>query len=195
MEQILDKLDPDYHLEEFWISFKDSMLNYCKITKISFNFENHIILYSHNLNILKTNKKYNEIEKNISEFIMEYAILLVKTNKNCNSHDTILLTNIKRWSKISNNFNDKYNNILIIFMINIALKEDNINNIDIIKCYNDNNYNIVIKYCFDFNKCKIFNLLVKIKEYNIYDNIRILYPDLDFVNGTKFNKLYQNYKK
>ena len=192
---------PDYHLEEFWLSFKNSIINYCKyIGKSLLDFEKTIILYSDNLNKLQNEKKYDEIETNIYIFLIKYALLLIKTNLSCMPfHDLILILNIKRWKKISKTIsNEEYNKIIIILTINLEIKKNNIN-VDIIKCYETNNFDDIIKYCFEFNKSKIFNLLIKNENYDLYKNIRKLYPELIFIDGIKFSKIYKifyrHYKK
>ena len=110
-----DNLDnPDKDIEFFWFNFKSSMNNYFKsINQTS----HHIYLWSEYLNMLQSQKEYQQIEIRIREYMSQYAITLMKAG-NC-YHMGILITNIKRWNIISHNYNfesDKYYNIIFVLI-------------------------------------------------------------------------------
>jgi len=106
IQQELNKNDPDYQIEDFWYGLKNSMCNfYRSIGKTNANIK----LRSDKLNQLKTEKKYELIEENIKQYISFYAIDIMKLEKtNVNTHSQILITNIRRWNKISNKFHFGY---------------------------------------------------------------------------------------
>ena len=87
--------DPDKEIEIFWYGFKTSMINFYK----QFKFNRPIDYWSNQLNFLKNMKKYGEIQNKILDYILLYAIDNIRV-KDYN-HSNILLTNIKRWKKIS----------------------------------------------------------------------------------------------
>lgn len=88
-------IQPDKDIEEYWYGLKTSVKN-------SFEKECPVNLdiLSKELNILQGLKKYVEIEKQIRTHIATFCYIFMKNSVNvynCN----ILLTNIKRWNKIS----------------------------------------------------------------------------------------------
>ena len=111
---------PDFYIEQFWLGFKQSILNYSK------NYKDTVKEWSDNLNKLQIEKKYSEIEDNIRNYITYYASILIKTSLGT-YHEQLLLTNIKRWNRISETYNfiisNKYNKVLIMFMIYLDIKE------------------------------------------------------------------------
>jgi hypothetical protein len=194
---------PDFYIEQFWLGFKQSILNYSK------NYKDTVKEWSDNLNKLQIEKKYSEIEDNIRNYITYYASILIKTSLGT-YHEQLLLTNIKRWNTISETYNfiisNKYNKVLIMFMIYLDIKEkalkdsgynrifaETIENIINMDDYND--FSFIINYSLENNKSKLLDLLNKIPNYNIYDTIRILYPKLIFRDNIKYNKLFQLYRQ
>ncbi len=98
----LNQNDPDFLIEEFWIGFKVSMLRFYHSVGI---LDTPIKSWSDILNEYKKEKQYNLIEEKIKEFIGIYAIDVMKFEKlNENKDSLLLMTNIKRWNKISNKF-------------------------------------------------------------------------------------------
>ena len=147
-------LNPDFEIEEFWYGFKQSMINYYqyiykkeKITEIK--------EWSKNLNILQSEKRYEDIEINIQKYIINYAFDLIKNN--AEYYPNILLSNIKRWNKISNKYNfnnienESYNIIYKLFNIyNKIMRRDSIHEyIDIVKDFE-----------IDYKKEVFINLLI-----------------------------------
>lgn len=192
---ILNKNDPDYQIELFWYGFKESMINFYKTYDIS---STHINEWSTKLNYLKQNKKYNDIESNIRYYMSQYAFQLAK-QINSNYYDQILISNIKRWNKISNYYkfktSDKYNKIILLFYIYNEIKQDIesnyfhiINSIDYTNVSND--FDSIIYYAIKFNKSKILEKLRLVQGHNIVNDIKRLYPDLIIQNeNIKMNKL------
>ena len=89
--------ESDKHLEDFWLSFKDSIYSYLDESQ-----KRHINNTSVKLNGLKANEQYHKILK-IEQTIYEY---LEKMSKYFVANDmdyqaSILKTNIKRWNKLS----------------------------------------------------------------------------------------------
>ncbi len=98
----MNKNNEDYMIEEFWISFKKSMLNFYNEINI---LSRPIILWSNKLNELQKNKEYMLIESNIRDYMSLYAIDLLRHN--AGYHINILISNIKRWNTIAKN-NSKF---------------------------------------------------------------------------------------
>lgn len=147
-------LNPDFEIEEFWYGFKQSMINYYqyiykkeKITEIK--------EWSKKLNILQSEKRYEDIEINIQKYIINYAFDLIKNN--AEYYPNILLSNIKRWNKISNKYNfnnienESYNIMYKLFNIyNKIMRRDSIHEyIDIVKDFE-----------IDYKKEVFINLLI-----------------------------------
>lgn len=216
-EYELNKSDPDYYIENFWYGLKKSMINFYIQNDLSYN---HIYDWSNNLNKLKIDKQYDSIQYFIREYISSYSkdIMNNSFNDTYKSYydDEILITNIKRWNKISLYFNFeksvKHNNIFILFLIFLEIKrcrihiDDNINFINNInKHYTidtiiiNNRYDDFIIYALNYNKCKILDLLKVILNYKLYERIIILFPKIKFYKNinvlTKMNKICKIYKK
>jgi hypothetical protein len=202
--------DPDYHIEMFWLGFKQSMINLYQHINIKYD---HIQKWSNTLNILKVNKQYLEIEKNIRDYISHYVFDMIRSiyqHGMLSYHADILISNLKRWNHISmmsnfknSNINDKvtiYSKILIIFMIYLELKKldkydfidkiflkENIQVSDILT--DDNIIHTFIGFAILNNKPKILNLLKKIPNYNMMADIKKLYPNIILYDNMKTTKL------
>jgi hypothetical protein len=96
------KNNPDYHIEQFWLQFKSSMNNFYHEYKNQIKKRN-LDYWSSVLNNLQKNKSYCEIERLIRDYIICYGIDVMR----CASgyHIRLLGTNIKRWDKLSSNYN------------------------------------------------------------------------------------------
>lgn len=175
--------DPDYNIELFWYGFKQSMINFYNKQE----YYEYINTWSDILNILKKDKKYDIIELKIREYMSLYAFDLIKNNRVSYYHDDILISNIKRWNKISNTFNFSnsviYSRIMIVFMIYLEIKK--MNNYDFLeslesieKNLENNNFDVFIIFALKNNKVKLLELLKKIPNYDLIENIQRLYPDI-----------------
>jgi hypothetical protein len=170
-------MNPDHHIEEFWLSFKTSMLNFYNQYTTTYN-SRPIVFWSENLNKLQKNKDYQYIETNIRDYMSLYAIDLLRYN--AHYHIGILISNIKRWNLISNRRFDmsdvKYINIvfLLLDIYNILTnkcstsdKETEIlfSMVEIYIIHED--FKIFIDYAINHNKPSIID---KINEYENQNN-------------------------
>ena len=204
---ILNKLDPDYAIEEFWYGFKNSMYNFYTVTHIP---PRNIARWSENLNMLKVAKNYDQIENNIRNYMSLYALDVIKYEKNSFYNGNILKTNIKRWNTISLNFNftisEKHNNILLLFDVFYSIKnkisimteqiktEKNLSNleetkqilsklIEIFKYFEDIE---VLIYFDDFDQ--LIKLSIESKQIKILNTVRKIIGESKFIR--KINELY-----
>jgi hypothetical protein len=194
---ILNPNDPDYQIEIFWNGFKLSMFNFYHIFHMTESFK-YIVEWSSKLNSLKNEKKYDDIEICIRYYMSRYAFDLAK-QMNSNYYDQILISNIKRWDKISNTYkfknSKKYNKIILLFFIYNEIKQDGhgnhfqyIKSIDYVDRTND--FDTIIEYSILFNKSKILEKLRLVPDYNVIVDIKRLYPSFQFLdNNIKMNKL------
>lgn len=196
----LDKNDPDYFIETFWYGFKQSILNF--YDSIQYN-NSHITIWSDNLNKLKKEKKYSDIEIAIREHITSYAFDLIKLGYSFSSYnDFILISNINRWNHISIKFNfiDSviYSKVVIVFMIYLQIKKMNQYKFletlgPIEKILENNNFDNIVLFALKNNKAKILDYLRKIKDYNVITNINRLVPELKVHHMIKMYKLCNKY--
>mgnify|MGYP005632539197 CR=1 FL=1 len=174
-------LDIDYELEEFYINFKQSMINFYK----KHTFTRPLNNWSQRLNLYKDKKQYQYIQKLIIKIISLYAIDLMRTKDEYNAG--ILITNIKRFNKITitNTKIEKidFNSNIVFLLLNIfssLSKKEDTNFIslfdqvelyiihqdftDLIKYSVENNYNAILDKLFNYSS----SILDTAKElYNI----------------------------
>lgn len=92
---------PDYPIEQFWLYFKKSMINF-------YNVHAHKIIrrdldkWSDVLNKLQKNQHYTQIERQIRDYMICYGIDVMRCGNGY--HIGLLGTNIKRWDKLSNDY-------------------------------------------------------------------------------------------
>lgn len=172
---------PDYELEEFYLSFKQSMINFYK----SHTFTRPIDDWSDRLNNLQHKKDYYQIHKLIQKIISLYAIDLMRV---CDTYNAgILETNIKRFNRISDKLDsmDKisYDSNIVFVLFNIfktLIKSQSngeikelFNQIDLYLIYED--YTKLITYSINNNKLSILDKLFKysqeflLQAMSIYD--------------------------
>jgi len=132
-----------------------------------------------------------------------YSFDLIKYSKS-EYHDNIFITNIKRWNDISDSFNFnnsvKHSKIVILFMIYLQIKVlndyDFLNKlVPIEEILETKNYDDFILYAITNNKPSILELVKKIPEYNIYENIKKLYPTIQIKDNLSPIKIIQTIKK
>ncbi len=110
-------MNPDYHIEHFWLDFKTSMNNFYNVFKIT---PRPIQLWSDNLNYYQKNKEYDIIENKIRDYMSLYAIDVMRSHSNY--YMGILQSNIKRWNSVSLKYNfkidetKKYYNIVYLLL-------------------------------------------------------------------------------
>ena len=211
----LNPEDPDYQIEYFWYGLKHSMFNFYGRFKLPYG---HIHEWSSGLNEMKSGKQYDKIEINIRDYIAKYAFDITK-NETSTYHSMILVSNIKRWNKISNQFNFlssvEHNKMILLFMIYLELKLDtkhqhstlspssSSESLDLVdeekfltieevyESHNDEIYDDFIKYALTHKKIKILELLKNIPGYNVIENLKRLYPQYkdSIRNNMSLNKL------
>ena len=91
-----DALRPDNDIEQFWLSFKQSMANFYSLKIIP---SRDIQSWSDTLNQLQSSQRYSRIEKLIYNYITLYGLDLLRSGSRY--HLGILITNIRRWDKIA----------------------------------------------------------------------------------------------
>lgn len=160
--------------------------------------------WSNILNKLKIEKNYTEIESKIRDYITMYSFHLIKYNKSSSYHnDSILMTNIKRWNRISEKFNliqsSQHSTILTLFIIYLEFKKldmydflCNLPSIDIL--IEQNNFDDFLKFSLENDKPKILELLKEIQSYNVVERIKLLYPELKCNQNIRFVKICNEYK-
>jgi hypothetical protein len=144
----------DADIEFFYLGFKQSMNNfYDKHT-----FSRPIELWSDNLNTLQKEMKYTEIQDQIKKIISLYAIDLMRTNDSYNTN--ILMTNIKRWNKISMIPIDLSSNtvFLLLDIYNSVNEKSLFNQVELYILYHD--FTELIKYSVKHNKMTILDKLL-----------------------------------
>jgi hypothetical protein len=174
-------MNDDHDIEEFWLSFKQSMLNFYKSS-------DHRILrrpiekWSDNLNLLQKNKKYADIEEAIKHYISLYAMDLIRC---CNHyHMNILNTNIKRWNKVAANHkclheedNKTYFNCIFMLLdiCFLLLEQENPDVHELFSQYElfilNHDYSLLINYAVSHNK---IGMLDKLLKYDYYGTINLL---------------------
>ena len=162
----------DHELEEFYLNFKQSMINFYQ----KHTFSRPILEWSLRLNELQKKKDYGKIQTLIVKIISLYAIDLMKT---CDSYNTgILETNIKRFNRISVSTlkNGEYtielieydNNIVFLLfdIFRTAIRNESLDDlkplfvqVELYLLYED--YTPLIEYAIKNNKLNILDKLFK----------------------------------
>ena len=157
-------MNDDHEIEQFWLLFKQSMLNFYGIA------ENRILRrpiekWSDALNDLQKEKKYSDIEEAIHNYISLYAMDLIR----CCSHYhiNILNTNIKRWNRVAENhkclgldkedFRTYFNCVFMLLDVcSMLLEQGNDDVKELFSQYElyilNHDYTPLIKYAVDHNK-------------------------------------------
>jgi len=184
---------PDYELEEFYLSFKQSMINFYK----HHSFTRPINDWSNRLNDLQEKKDYYKIHKLIQKIISLYAIDLMRV---CDTYNAgILETNIKRFNRISDtldgmeHINYDYNIVFVLFNIfKTLLKSQSIDEIkelfnqsDLYLIYED--YTKLITYSVDNNKLSILDKLFKYSQEILLQAISIYNISLNCIQFSNNN--------
>ena len=199
----------DHELEEFYLTFKQSMINFY----LRHSFSRPISKWSERLNHLQSKKKYDKIQKLIVKIISLYAIDLMRT---CDGYNAgILETNIKRFNRICKNINAledtveliKYDNNIVFLLFDIFRSVINTDGIDELRplfvqvelylLHED--YTPLIEYAMNNNKLNILDKLFKYSSliyrfaldlYNIPLNTPGVYQTRNgMMSGRKFYEL------
>jgi hypothetical protein len=171
-------MNPDYHIEQYWLSFKTSMHNFYNITKCS---PRPINYWSEYLNELQKKRDYHNIEINIRDYISLYAIDLLRNNSEY--HIGILKTNIKRWNIISTNrfefCDSKYINIvfLLLDLYDLLIKCNHNHEIEILYSMVEiyiirEDFKTFIDYAIKYNRPGIIDKIMKYEEEHNKNTIK-----------------------
>jgi hypothetical protein len=189
----------DYQIEVFWLDFKKSMFNYYN----NKNIFRPIDFWSEELNTLQTKKNYDRIELKIRNYISLYAIDLLRNKEDY--HFGILITNIKRWNRLSNKFtfektDSKYHNVIFllidIYQHLLYLDSNEINKIfsqvELFIIYED--FSSLIDFAIKNNKVSILNKINNYKDINTYigNKYNITLPK--HISGGKILKIIEKIK-
>ena len=180
-------MNDDHDIEQFWLLFKQSMLNFYGIA------ENRILRrpiekWSETLNDLQKEKKYSDIEEAIHNYISLYAMDLIR----CCSHYhiNILNTNIKRWNRVAANhkclglnkedFRTYFNCVFMLLDVcSMLLEQGNDDVKELFSQYElyilNFDYTPLIKYAVDHNKVGMLDKLLK---YDYYGTLNVLGVEL-----------------
>mgnify|MGYP003987605835 CR=1 FL=1 len=190
----------DHELEEFYLDFKQSMLNFYK----KHTFKRSINDWSDRLNKLQSLKNYEEIHKLIIKIISLYAIDLMRV---CDLYNAgILDTNIKRFNRIGINLDGmeriNYDSNIVFVLFNIfksLYKNQTINElkelfhqVELYLIYED--FTKLITYSVNNNKLAILDKLFKysneilLQAMNIYsiDVSDIVFSNNSVISAKKF---------
>ena len=206
----------DYELEEFYINFKKSMLNFYR----NHSFTRPIEQWSIRLNHLQSKKKYSNIQKLIVKIISLYAIDLMRT---CDTYNAgILETNIKRFNRICKGIDSlegfsmeliNYNDNIVFLLFDIfrsIIKNDGLDvlkplfvQVELYLLYED--YTPLIEYAMNNNKLNILDKLFKYSQliyrfaldlYNIPLNTPGVYQTRNgIMSGKKFVEIVKEYSE
>lgn len=202
----LNKNDPDYQIEDFWYGLKNSMKKFYK----NYNFKlDKVENWSKILNDYKKEKQYSLIEATIKDCIANYAVDIMHYDiYNDYSYSNILMTNMKRWEKISNKFhfgNSQKNKVIysLFEAYNcIKLKRSPIL-YSILELFKDldvlflNEFRHLIYLSFNLGQIKMLNTIEEIVgTQKVYDCIKNNYPELGLIDSDyTYLKLYKKYKQ
>jgi hypothetical protein len=176
-------MNDDHEIENFWLLFKQSMLNFYAIAEHRI-MRRPIEKWSDTLNELQREKKYSDIEEAIHNYISLYAMDLIR----CCSHYhiNILNTNIKRWNRVASNHKclelakeDHKTYFNCVFMLldicSMLLDQDNDDVVDLFSQYElyilNFDYKPLIKYAVEHNKVGMLDKLLK---YDYFGTLNVL---------------------
>lgn len=181
-------MNPDHHLEDFWMTFKTSMINF--YTRHSL-IKRPIDIWCDRLNQLQSRKKYNVIQRLIQEYMSLYSIDVMRFG---NGHEAHLLeTNIKRWNRLPEITPLTNTPIMVLFHIyyrhydkiqDIKTFQDIYQQVELFLITGD--YYPLIQFAIDYEYPSILDSL-----YQIIDVDRIITDnyDLDIPKGMSGRKL------
>lgn len=163
---------PDHQIEQFWLSFKQSMENFYGLKEYSV-LRRPIHKWSEQLNLLQRHHRYVDIEEAIMQYISLYAMDLLKV---CNHYYiNILTTNIKRWNKVAKTFKCEfgekdtksyYNCVFMLLDICHSMLENGNESVkQLFEEYElyilNHDYSVLINYAVKNNKIGILDKLLK----------------------------------
>lgn len=193
----MDSLKPDHDIEQFWLAFKQSMLNFYGRTGDRVMPARPINDWSVRLNRLQKTARYDTIEQNIYNFMTLYGIDLLRVGDRY--HLGILITNIKRWNKIaakypfhdSDDVDSNHNNIIFILLeiVNNFIKcgldfENLFSDIELYFIHED--YTNLIEFAIKHNKPVIIDKLMAFDSLAVINSLNTYWHlGLDIANEYK----------
>ena len=203
----LNKEDPDYLIEEFWLGLKQSMINFYEDKSIS-TLSRCVNSWSDRLNLLKSKQKYLEIEHLVYNYLSLYGIDVLRSGNLY--YLGLLNTNIKRWDKvcIHNNVDNldnrqgepsklKYQNCMLM-LLDISYKLFNkckstgeqqeiaklFKDVELFLMYED--FQSLIQYALKNKKTNILDALINYNADNVYQELDIILgKDVSGLSGKK----------
>jgi len=203
----LNKEDPDYLIEEFWLGLKQSMINFYEDKSI-FTLSRCVNTWSDRLNLLKSKQKYLEIEHLVYNYLSLYGIDVLRSGNLY--YLGLLNTNIKRWDKvcIHNNVDNldnrqgepsklKYQNCMLM-LLDISYKLFNkckstgeqqeiaklFKDVELFLMYED--FQSLIQYALKNKKTNILDALITYNADNVYQELDIILgKDVSGLSGKK----------
>lgn len=184
-------LRPDHDIECFWMGFKQSMINfYGQKLLPPRNIEN----WSARLNKLQAAEQYDKIESQIHNYITLFGLDLLRANSRY--HLGILITNIKRWDKLSKKYpvlhagsssnedlraiqqHQTYDNNIVTILLEIAASfikcgqefDGIFDDLELYMIYDD--YTRLVDYALQHKKTIIFDRLIKFNYLAVSDALR-----------------------
>ena len=192
---LLNKDDPDYLIEDFWLGLKQNMTNFYNDKNIV-SLSRCVNSWSTRLNLLKQKKQYELIEKLIYNYLSLYGIDVLRSGNMY--YLGLLNTNIKRWDKIcSQSYITGYQNCMIMLLeisYKLYYKSKNENELNEIKnlfrdielylMYDD--FQLLIEYSIKYKKTSIIDTLIKYNSNKIYKDISsIIGKNVNGLSGKK----------
>jgi len=172
---------PDHDIEKFWLAYKQSMVNFYSLKTIP---SRNIQLWSDNLNLLQAEQRYSRIEKQIYNYITLYGLDLLRSGSRY--HLSILITNIRRWDRISDRYkilqSGHHDNIITTLLEIVAsfIKSGTefgglFDDIELYLIHND--YTRLVKYAINHNKPAILDRLIKFNYLAVSESLEELTGD------------------
>jgi hypothetical protein len=196
-KDVLKTNSPDKEIEYFWLNFKDTLINNIQLKNYEIIDLSLLDKWSKNLNKLKEEKNFKEIETEVYHYLIIIAWKHIINYKQY--YYSILMTNIKRWNRIASSENQI--NLLtswspnqihehsligyLIEVLNVVSKNKKIIESDILSILNT--------YDFDFDSSYKDQLSI-LDEILIYSLNNRLYTLVDLFSSNKifkFNHIIQ----
>jgi hypothetical protein len=159
---------PDYYIECFWLEFKDKIIKCVNQQDII----KYIIDLSIELNKLKSERKYSNIQNKIQIIITELSIKIMKTNNLY--HLELFWNSIKKWNRLCSTIifdgfklDDKLLTLESILSLLIDLRCSNLELSEKIKKCFTNNYidsESLVKISIENNKPRLIKYIDNIQE-------------------------------
>lgn len=180
METIIPALNPDHDIEQYWLAFKQSMINFYSAKHV---MSRPIDQWSSKLNRLQTQQKYTDIEAHIKNYLSLYGLDVLRTESQY--YINILITNLKRWDKIARSYkffsgeDGEKNLVIILLEIAYSLLKKNKNiqglfvDVELYLLYED--FSILIEYSVNNNAVGIIDKLMVYDPMNVLHKVNDIY--------------------